>query len=260
MATLNATPGSASANSYETLEEAIAYYETRTEIAGWESADDQEVLLMMGTRVLDAMARPHKTFVPESGSIAAHWLTAPTWTGLPASTTQRLAWPRSGMFDANGNSLDWAITGISVASPTVITTSRPHGRTTGDEVFLYGSNSTPLVDGAYVVTVLSTTTFSILVNVTVAGTTGTMTIIPQDLKDALAELAGALGTTDSTLDNDVIIQGISSLKAGSVSLSFKDMIERHVLPDMIWNLMPPSWFTDEILTLVTTALFDVVSE
>lgn len=86
------------------------------------------------------------------------------------------------------------------------------------------------------------------------------TVIPDDLKDATAELAGALGTSDSTLDNDVIVQGLTSIKAGSVSLSFKEMIEQHVIPEMVWNLMPSSWFTDETITPEKTALFDVVSE
>jgi hypothetical protein len=260
MATLNATAGASNANSYPTLDEAEIYYEMRTQVLGWENADDQEVLLMMATRTLDAMTRPHKTYIPEQGSIEAHWVTGPTWTGTPASTTQRLAWPRRGMYDANGNSLDWTITSIALGNPTVITTSRAHGRVTGEEVFIYGSNSTPLVDGAYFVTVIDATSFSILVDVTVPGTTGTMTIVPLDLKYATCELAGALGTADTTIDNDVLVKGITSLKAGSVSMTFKDMIERHVLPDMIFNLMPASWFTDEVISLTTPALFDVVSE
>jgi hypothetical protein len=193
MATLVATPGAADANSYETLAEALAYFETRSAVPGWENADDQEVLLMMGTRVLDAMARPRKTFVPASANMAAHYITRRTWTGAPATSTQKLAWPRTGMYDANGNAI--------------------------------ASN-----------------------------------IIPQDLKDALSELAGALGTSDSTVDNDVIVQGLTSVKAGSVALTFKDMIERRVLPDMVWDLMPPSWFTDEVITPAWPALFDVVSE
>jgi hypothetical protein len=86
------------------------------------------------------------------------------------------------------------------------------------------------------------------------------TVIPADLKDAVAELAGALGTSDSTVDNDVIVQGITSIKAGSVALSFKDMIAQHVMPEMVWNLLVPSWYTDEVITFQQTALFDVVSE
>jgi hypothetical protein len=38
------------------------------------------------------------------------------------------------------------------------------------------------------------------------------------------------------------------------------MIEQHVIPEMVWNLMPSSWFTDEVITLEKTALFGVVSE
>lgn len=193
MATLDATVGGAAANSYLTLAEAQAYFDTRTAVAGWENADDQSVLLMMATRVLNAMARPLVTYVPSKGGVAAYYITRSTWTGLPATTTQKLAWPRTGMYDANGNAI------------------------------------------------LSS-------------------VIPDDLKDATAELAGALGTADSTLDNDVIVQGLTSIKAGSVSLSFKDMIEQHVIPDMVWNLMPASWFTDETITPEKTALFDVVSE
>jgi hypothetical protein len=193
MAELIATPGAADANSYATLEEALAYFETRTAVAGWENADDQEVLLMMATRVLDAFGRPRKVYVPGTPNIAAHFITRRAWTGAPATTTQRLAWPRTGMYDANGNAIS-------------------------------------------------------------------SSVIPQDLKDALAELAGALGTSDSTVDNDVAVQGLTSVKAGSVSLTFKDMIERRVIPDIVFDLMPASWFTDEIISSAASALFDVVSE
>lgn len=190
--TLDATVGGATSNSYETVAEAQAYYDTRTEVAGWENGD-QDILLMMATRVLDAMSRPLRTYVSANKGEAAYFITRKTWTGAPATTTQKLAWPRTGMYDANGNAI--------------------------------ASN-----------------------------------VIPQDLKDALAELAGALGTSDSTLDNDVIVQGLSSVKAGSVSLTFKDMIEKHVIPDMVMNLMPASWFTDEVIIAARAALFDMVSE
>ena len=191
MPTIVATPGASNANSYETLIEAQAYFATRLALAGWDSADDQSVLLIMGTRVLDAIARPFKQLVtPTNG--APYYRIRRQWTGAPASAAQKLAWPRTGMYDQNGN---------TIAS----------------------------------------------------------TVIPQDLKDALSELAGQLGNADRTLDNDVIIQGLTSVRAGSVSLSFKDMIETHVLPDAVWNLMPASWFTDEIITPARPALFDVVS-
>lgn len=259
MPTIIATPGAANANSYPTEAEAQAYFDTRLPVAGWDNAADQAVLLIMATRVIDAIARPLKTFVPAQGNIAAYYRTRRTWTGAPASSTQRLAWPRIGMYDGNGNSLDFAITSITVANPTIVTTVRPHGRTTGDMVFITGSDSTPSLDGARTVTVISATEFSVPVNVTAAGTTGSMTFIPQELKDATAEMAGQLGNADRTLDNDIIVQGITSVRAGSVALTFKDMIETRVLPDAVWDLMPPSWFTAEIITPAMPALFDVVS-
>lgn len=191
--TLDATPGGANANSYETLAEAQDYFDSRLSLPGWDNADSQEVLLAMGTRTLDALAQPFKTFFPASGGSAAYYRIRRQWTGSPATTTQRLAWPRIGMFDRNGNPID----------PTVI---------------------------------------------------------PQDLKDALSELAGQLGTNDRTLDNDVIVQGLTSIKAGSVALTFKSDIVAQVIPDAVFNLMPQSWLTDELYIMANSAEFDVVSE
>lgn len=69
-----------------------------------------------------------------------------------------------------------AIATSSVADPTVITTSAPHGRTTGDEVTIAGhSGATPAINGTWVVTVIDATTFTIPEAVTVGGTGGTMT-------------------------------------------------------------------------------------
>ncbi len=67
------------------------------------------------------------------------------------------------------------ITSNTLANPTVVTTSAVHGLTTGDIVTIAGSNSTPVIDGIRTVTVLTTTTFTVPVNVTVAGTAGTIT-------------------------------------------------------------------------------------
>lgn len=189
---VDATPGGAAANSFLTVVEAQNYFDSRLPVAGWDNADSQDVLVVMATRVLTAIARPLTKLYPPQGGVQAYYRTAPQWTGFPATSTQRLPWPRTGMFDGNGNSI--------------------------------GS-----------------------------------TIVPEDLKFATAELAGYLGTNDSTLDNDVIVQGITSIKAGSVALTFKQMIDEHVLPDFVWYLMPSSWFTDELITNAFTAFFDVIS-
>lgn len=191
MATLVATPGASNANSYLTQAEADAYFETRLHVDAWDDADDKERALMMATRVLDRMGLPYKYYVPSAKGVAAHYRTRPQWTGAVATTTQALAWPRTGMTDRNGNAI--------------------------------ASN-----------------------------------VVPVELKEATAELAMQLITADRTLDNDVSVQGITSLRAGPVALSFKDMIESKVVPDAVWNLMPPSWFTDELIEYVPAARFSVL--
>lgn len=65
------------------------------------------------------------------------------------------------------------ITSNSLANPSVVTTPVPHGLTTGDIVLISGVvTSTPTINGERAVTVISPTTFSVPVNVTVAGTGG----------------------------------------------------------------------------------------
>lgn len=64
-----------------------------------------------------------------------------------------------------------SITSNTLANPTVITSAN-HGLTTGRTITISGSNSTPTINGSRVVTVISTNTFSVPVNVTVAGTAG----------------------------------------------------------------------------------------
>lgn len=84
------------------------------------------------------------------------------------------------------------------------------------------------------------------------------TVIPQGLKNAQCELAGQLRKSDRTIDNDVSVQGVSSVKAGSVSVTFKDTIEPWVVPDMVWNLMCDTWFTDEIYEPAVSADFGIL--
>ncbi len=67
------------------------------------------------------------------------------------------------------------ITSSSVANPSIITTTVPHGLTNGQKVLIAGhSGSTPSINAENVATVITTTTFSIPVNVTTGGTGGTV--------------------------------------------------------------------------------------
>lgn len=67
------------------------------------------------------------------------------------------------------------ITSNSIANPTVVTTTVPHGLTTGDIVLIAGvSTSDPTINGSRTVTVTGDTTFTVPVNVTTGGTGGTL--------------------------------------------------------------------------------------
>ena len=85
--------------------------------------------------------------------------------------------------------LDGAV--IAVAGPISNTAANPTIVTcgvyvpTGTRVTIAGSNSTPLIDGTYVATNVDATRFSIPVNVTVAGTAGTVDATATTLFSAL---------------------------------------------------------------------------
>lgn len=192
---IDATVGGAAANSYETVAEADAYFASRLPLnPPWDDADSKEALLIMATRLLDAMFRGTKTLVAQCGQCDAFYRIGRKWTGAPATTTQRLAWPRTGMYDQNGNAIP--------------------------------SN-----------------------------------VIPQDLKDAESELAGQLNVSDRTLDNDVSVQGITSVKAGSVAVTFRDgYIATFTLPQAVIDLLIASWYTEETIeSAVNTFDFEVMT-
>lgn len=67
--------------------------------------------------------------------------------------------------------LSHTISGNTLANPTIVT-SVAHGLTSGDVVYFVGSNSTPTLNGQRTVTVTGADTFTVPVNVSVAGTAG----------------------------------------------------------------------------------------
>ena len=81
------TPGASNANSYATLIEADAYHDTRLHNAEWTAAGDatKEAALIWATRELDANF---------------------CWYGRKATEEQSLDWPRYGMYDKDGYSID----------------------------------------------------------------------------------------------------------------------------------------------------------
>lgn len=103
-----------------------------------------------------------------------------TTTAAGSSTSdriQRISYDAPSTYDGSFNITCSAgaakpITAISIANPTHVTLAA-HGFPNGATVVIAGSNSSPSINGSQVVTVLDDDTFTVAVNVTVAGTQGT---------------------------------------------------------------------------------------
>jgi hypothetical protein len=200
MPTIDDTVGGADANSYEDVAYANAYHDSRYPalVPAWiTSGDTPARALIHGTRLMEALFSGRKVYVAATSGVNAQpamIVTMRKWKGEPATTTQRLAFPRIGLKDNNGN---------DIASD----------------------------------------------------------VMPWQLKDALAEYAGQLLRQDFTLDNSTAVKGITSVKAGSVAVTFKDDVAvSKPIPDAVLNLIPPSWFEDESIEYLqsATAAFDVL--
>jgi hypothetical protein len=113
----------------------------------------------------------------------------------------------------------------TLANPTVIATAAAHGRTTGDVVQIAGNvGSVPSINGAFPVTVIDATHFSIPVNCTTGGTGGSMTPTAAHHSERSALAAQVLAApstwaalmaqgvtsnaaiTDASLDSDIQFQ------------------------------------------------------
>ena len=105
---------------------------------------------------------------------------APEWGEMLTSAQDTHASAGSSSSKNDGTQADpVTIISSSAANPSVITTAAVHGLTSGDRIWIEGhTGSTPSINNiGYFTTVLTTTTFTIPVNVTVGGSGGTMTLI-----------------------------------------------------------------------------------
>jgi len=84
------------------------------------------------------------------------------------------------------------------------------------------------------------------------------TVIPDELADATAELAGQLLGSDRTANSAVIDAGLTDLRVGPVALGFKDDFHVEVLPDAVLDLLVPSWFTEEVYESGLSAFIKVL--
>ena len=85
--TLVATAGAADANTYATLVEAEAYYDTQLYSTDWSAATDDEKnkSLLFATRLIDEQI---------------------VWAGFKATEAQSLRWPREALLDQDGFDVD----------------------------------------------------------------------------------------------------------------------------------------------------------
>jgi hypothetical protein len=99
----NATPGAPDANTYETVEEFKTYCAARGHVPTLPADAVIAGLLIQGTSILDntLVSPPDLTLAYLRGLKSAY-----AWTGLPASATQALAWPRLGQLTRNGLPMD----------------------------------------------------------------------------------------------------------------------------------------------------------
>jgi Prealbumin-like fold domain len=114
------------------------------------------------------------------------------------------------------NDKNVAITAISAANPAVVTTSIAHGLTSGQTVTITGSDSVPSIDGPQVVTVIDSTHFSVPVNVTTAGTTGTVVTNEEDITNVPA---GSY-TVAETLPSGWTLENLSCVPSDNTGTNF----------------------------------------
>jgi hypothetical protein len=66
-------------------------------------------------------------------------------------------------------------------------------------------------------------------------------VIPQRLKDITSELARQLIAADRTADDQVETKGLTSLRVGSIALSFKESVSAKPIPDAVRDMIPRHW-------------------
>lgn len=86
---------------------------------------------------------------------------------------------------------------------TTVTTLRPHQFSTGDEVHISGSDSSPIIDGCHTITVLSPTQFRVSVGTTINGSTGLVYGPNFPINIGTSELSS--GTHTIVCGNDLIV-------------------------------------------------------
>lgn len=144
------------------------------------------------------------------------------------------------------------ITANSIATNTIIATASAHNLLTNRWITISGTNSTPVIDGNYQVTVIDSTHFSIVANVISNGTSGTFQTLDSDFRDIQAcyNILINLLNTDSgtgyknyapsniTTTQEAIITGVN-LNTNIITLNL--MLPFVVGPLTIFNAIPTTF-------------------
>ena len=108
--------------------------------------------------------------------------------------------------------LSGSITDISIANPTIITSAN-HGMVSNRYIAISGSNSSPVVDGNYTVTIIDPNTFSIPVSVLIEGTSGSWSTNDGTFLDIFTNFNYIINTLNRdpgvSFKNYVLITGIT---------------------------------------------------
>jgi hypothetical protein len=143
----------------------LAFYDVRNGAPAYRPNEDEEVVLTIDG-VVRSRCLINQIAETPLGGIAAGTLSAVMCVDS-ASVLDRIT-----VTESYGND-SVAIANSSVANPTQITTMAPHGWSSGMKVRISGHlSSTPALDGDYTITLTGANTFTIPVNVTVAGGAG----------------------------------------------------------------------------------------
>lgn len=105
--TINATPGSPTANSYATLAEVNAYFESRLPLDPvWDPTDTVAIpRILTAARMLTAAFSGLKRLItPKSGE--PYYLIGMKWNGTPTLADQAMDFGRTGLLDRLGRPLD----------------------------------------------------------------------------------------------------------------------------------------------------------
>jgi hypothetical protein len=134
---------------------------------------------------------------------------------------------------------------------TLITTSVPHQLSNFQTVVISGSNSNPIVDGNWPVTVLSPTTFTIPVQIATSGSAGTFTCLNQFLIAATGTLTAA---NLATSINSLQLPDTAVALANIVTVSFPNIYTILSSPNTTGFIIPTTYSTVNQITNATIGI------